>query len=71
MILVLMSVTGLNTNNICLLIIVNEQIRIMGQTVLRTFLRNLNETSPSWFAVFADEETDVAIESSSICQLDG
>ena len=40
--------------------IVNEQITIMDQTVLRIFLRNLNETSPSWFAVFADEETDVA-----------
>lgn len=40
--------------------IINEQITIMGQTVLGTLLSSIKSTSPSWFSILADEATDVA-----------
>ena len=40
--------------------IVNEQITIMGQSVLRTLLSDMKKPSPAWFSVLCDEATDVA-----------
>ena len=40
--------------------IVNEQMSIMGLAVLRTLLDTINKCSPPWYAVVADEATDVA-----------
>ena len=39
---------------------VNEQITLMGQSILRTLLKNIKGSIPAWFAVIADEATDVA-----------
>ena len=39
---------------------VNEQIALMGQSILRTLFKNIKESVPAWFAVVADEATDVA-----------
>jgi hypothetical protein len=39
---------------------INEQITVMGQSVLRTLLGTIRESTPAWFAVIADEATDVA-----------
>ena len=39
---------------------VNEQIEILGLSVLRNLLRNMKEvTGPAWFSVIADEARDV------------
>ena len=40
--------------------IVNEQITIMGLSVLRTLLSNIKKVTPSWYGIIADEATDVA-----------
>ena len=40
--------------------IVNEQISIMGLAVLRTLLDSIKSSSPPWYALIADEATDVA-----------
>ncbi len=40
--------------------ITNELIAIMGQSVLRILLGNIKKTTPSWYAIIADEATDVA-----------
>ncbi len=37
--------------------IINELIAIMGQSVLRTLLGNIKKTTPSWYAIIADEAT--------------
>ena len=39
--------------------IVNEQITMLGQSVLRTLLSTMKRTDPCWYAVIADEATDV------------
>jgi hypothetical protein len=39
--------------------IINEQIAIMGHSVLRTLLGKIKKTTPSWYALIADEATDV------------
>ena len=39
--------------------IVNEQITLMGHSVLRKLLSNMKKLSPSWFSIIADEVTDV------------
>ena len=41
--------------------IINEQITMMGQSVLRTLLSKIKVTTPSWYAIIADEATDVRI----------
>ena len=42
--------------------IVNEQIRIMGQSVLCSLLESIrnNTVACSWYAIIADEATDIA-----------
>ena len=40
--------------------IVNEQITMMGLSVLRTLLSNIKMVTPSWYSIIADEATDVA-----------
>ena len=40
--------------------IVNEQVTLMGQSVLRMLLTNIKKATPCWYAVIADEVTDVA-----------
>ena len=40
--------------------IVNEQVCIMGQSVLRSLLTNMKDAEPAWYAIIADEATDVA-----------
>ena len=40
--------------------IVNEQISIMGLAILRTLLDSIKSSSPPWYALIADEATDVA-----------
>lgn len=39
--------------------IVNEQISIMGLSVLRSLLSSIKECSPLWYAIIGDEATDV------------
>ncbi|XP_078665396.1 zinc finger MYM-type protein 1-like [Branchiostoma floridae x Branchiostoma belcheri] len=39
---------------------INELINLMGQDVLRSVLARLNAGDPAWFAIIADEATDVA-----------
>ncbi len=39
---------------------VNQQISIMGQSVLHSLLTNINKSSPAWYAIIGDEATDVA-----------
>ena len=39
--------------------IINEQIAIMGHSVLRTLLGKIKKATPSWYAIIADEATDV------------
>lgn len=41
-------------------VIVNELISIMGLSVLRSLLARIKECSPAWYAIIADEATDVA-----------
>ena len=38
---------------------VNEQISILGQTVLCNLLKKIKATQPSWYSVIVDEATDV------------
>ncbi len=38
---------------------VNEQICLLGQAVLRKLLKSIKDNQPSWYAVIADEATDV------------
>ena len=40
--------------------IVNEQISVMGLSVLRTLLSNIKMVQPTWFSIIADKATDVA-----------
>ena len=40
--------------------IVNEQITMMGLSVLRTLLSNIKKVTPSWYGIIADKATDVA-----------
>lgn len=40
--------------------IINEQITMMGMMVLRTVLSKMKTVTPSWYAIIADEATDVA-----------
>ena len=40
--------------------IVNEQITMMGLSVLRTLLSNIKMVRPSWFSIIADKTTNVA-----------
>ena len=40
--------------------IVNEQIAIIRQSVLRTMRSKIKKTTLSWYAIIADEATDVA-----------
>ena len=46
--------------------IVNELISTMGLSMLRTLLNNIKECNPPWYAVIADEATDVANREQSI-----
>ena len=39
--------------------VVNEQITMMGQSVLRTLFSNIKKVTPRWYAIIADEATDV------------
>lgn len=39
--------------------IINEQIAIMGQTLLCTLLHDMKKCAPAWYAVIADEAEDV------------
>ena len=39
--------------------IINELITIMGHTVLRAVLERVKKQSPAWYAIIADEATDV------------
>ena len=39
--------------------IINEQIAIMGHSVLRTLLCKIKKATPSWYAIISDEATDV------------
>ena len=41
-------------------VIVNELISTMGLSVLHTLLNNIKECNPYWYAVIADEATDMA-----------
>ena len=47
--------------------IINEQITMMGQSVLRTLLSKIKVTTPSWYAIIADEATDVRIREQLPC----
>ena len=40
--------------------IINELISIMGQSLLRMILKNIQNSSPSWYSIIADEARDVA-----------
>ena len=40
--------------------IINEQITIMGNTLLRTLLCCIKKSDPAWYAIIADEASDVA-----------
>ena len=40
--------------------VVNEQITIMGHTVLRSLLHRITSNSPAWYSIIGDEATDVA-----------
>ena len=40
-------------------VIVNEIIAMMGLSLLRTLLSSIKQSSPCWFAIIADEATDV------------
>lgn len=40
--------------------IVNEQVCIMGKSVLRCILTSIKQTDPAWYAIVADEARDVA-----------
>ena len=35
--------------------IINELISIMGQSLLRMILKNIQNSSPSWYSIIADE----------------
>ena len=39
--------------------ITNEQIPIMGPTLVQTLYSNIRNITPAWFSVFAEEATDV------------
>ena len=39
--------------------IINEQITIMGHSLLRTLLANIKKNVPVWYAIIADEAADV------------
>ena len=39
---------------------VNEQIKIMSLSILRTLLEKIKECSPSWYAIIGDEAMDAA-----------
>ncbi|XP_078613923.1 zinc finger MYM-type protein 1-like [Branchiostoma floridae x Branchiostoma japonicum] len=39
---------------------INELITLMGHNVLRSVLERINGNDPAWFAIIADEATDVA-----------
>ena len=39
--------------------IINEQITIMGHSLLRTLLANIKKNVPGWYAIIADEAADV------------
>ena len=39
---------------------VNEQITIMGHTMLRSLLHRITSNSPAWYSIIGDEATDVA-----------
>ena len=41
-------------------VIVNELITSMGLSVLRSLLMNIKKCVPAWYAIIADENTDVA-----------
>ena len=41
-------------------VIVNELITSMGLSVLRSLLTNIKKCVPAWYAIIADEATDVA-----------
>lgn len=38
---------------------INEQISILGLSVLRKLLKLIKETTPAWYSIIADEATDV------------
>ena len=40
--------------------IINELISIIGQSLLRMILKNIQNSSPSWYSIIADEARDVA-----------
>ena len=40
-------------------VIVNEQITMMGLSVLRSLLASIKKCSPSWYSIIGDEATDV------------
>ena len=40
--------------------IINELINIMGQEVLGRILDSVKSPNPSWFAIIADEATDLS-----------
>ena len=42
--------------------IVNELISLMGQKVLRQILVSIRKNVPSWYAVIADEATDITFK---------
>lgn len=42
--------------------IINEMISLMGQNVLRQILAKIMKSLPSWYAVIADEATDVTFK---------
>lgn len=39
--------------------ITNEQITIMGQTLLQTLLANIKKIVPTWYAIIADEAAGI------------
>ena len=39
--------------------IINDVIASLGQSVLRTIIRNIKISTPDWFAIISDEATDV------------
>jgi len=40
--------------------IINEQISIMANTLLRSLLLRIAENAPSWYSIIRDEATDIA-----------
>ena len=40
--------------------IVTEQITLMGNTLLRSLLQNIKQSSPAWYAIMGDEASDIA-----------